>query len=685
MTVVHVLAVTATIVLITVYANNASLSPGPTEINALLITSKVYEILIIASLSDILLYRIRSRMQSPHGVPLGFLTSPFQLTSVPYLFSRQFRKTSAASCSRDNRGDHMLRAFIIYVVILALATGPSASIVMLPRLNWWPLPEPGPNAGGRSSGMANLVLVNATMASLYPSLISLAWLNASSPQDQLSCPSAAASQIINNLPQVLSSDDVKESLFNYTIGDRDHTREINLGWQFGDSGVAADEALVYATSTLDVVSRDLHFRGNKFWQQLHLPVKIVLNPTWFSIEWKNRGSPRLKPDDPHDVNNVQYMSSAASQWKQPAVAVHCAQGMNNGNSVQASFSLDGPFSPPLGPLKTFSLPYPSTWTPANQAMLSFIDFSGQRMIPPVNASAAFVSQSAIANSTIICLAAARWAAAEIWISKPTENSAKSNFAVDPPAVSKGFSDLSDRISMPVDWANSLNTAETSTNATAAEGAGAFDRLHDLCEKHKPTRCLAVGFSLYLTDALSRYHHSLDIYNCTGNLGDFSRRLKCMATGGPRESDSLVDQRTTEIDPMDIEQYTGITVLYSSYRYGFGIPGVMESIPWVVLQLHLMLVVAYLAERCIRGRRAGGTVAGDDWSDVGELVAVAFRVKMPGASVPREAAPTETATHTHGERRTRDTWRMRAFMHVDRVDGRPSEIILRPLDNTRERK
>ncbi|KAK3333945.1 hypothetical protein B0T19DRAFT_419611 [Cercophora scortea] len=281
------------------------------------------------------------------------------------------------------------------------------------------------------------------------------------------------------------------------------------------------------------------------------------------------------------------------------------------------------------------------------------------MIPPVNASAAFISQSGATNSTIICLAAARWAATDTWISKPVENSAQSSLAVDPSAAKNGFSDLSDRISLPADWADRLNTAASSTNATAKE-PGALDRLHDLCEKHKPTRCLAIAFSLYLTDVLSRYHHSLDIYNCTGRLGDFSHRLKCLERSDPRKTDSPADQRTIEINPMDIEQYTGITVTYSSYRYAYGMLGAMESIAWVVLQLHLMLVVAYVAERCIRGRKPSGAVAGDDWSDVGELVALAIRAKPPGASaVLRGVIRTETGNVD------------------DKIDGRLSpDIILR---------
>ena len=78
------------------------------------------------SLSAMLLHFIKRGVNSEHGIPLGFLSANFQLTSITYFFRKEFRG---------------LRGYYIAVFLglfgLAMLSGPSSAITMIPRLQFW--------------------------------------------------------------------------------------------------------------------------------------------------------------------------------------------------------------------------------------------------------------------------------------------------------------------------------------------------------------------------------------------------------------------------------------------------------------------------------------------------------------------------------------------------------------------
>ncbi|KAH7139938.1 hypothetical protein B0J13DRAFT_448056 [Dactylonectria estremocensis] len=138
----HFPAVVVTTTLLALYARNIHLGqshPTAEELSALQFAAKAHESLILISLTDILLQRIHYGLLCKNGVPLGFLSSPFNIGfSLRYLVSREF--WSAMLSPTSNGGFHSATAALVLVfALVSLAAGPSSAIAMIPRYGWWQL------------------------------------------------------------------------------------------------------------------------------------------------------------------------------------------------------------------------------------------------------------------------------------------------------------------------------------------------------------------------------------------------------------------------------------------------------------------------------------------------------------------------------------------------------------------
>ncbi len=104
--------------------------------------AKGHEILIVASLSALVLHKIRYELCVSDGVPLGLVAAGYQLSSVAYLWSFEFWGgiTSRPVSARVSQWPPLW--FVIgFAVFLSAVAGPSSAIAMIPRLNWWDVPE----------------------------------------------------------------------------------------------------------------------------------------------------------------------------------------------------------------------------------------------------------------------------------------------------------------------------------------------------------------------------------------------------------------------------------------------------------------------------------------------------------------------------------------------------------------
>ena len=104
--------------------------------------AKGHEILIVASLSAIILHRIRYELCVSDGVPLGLVTAGYQLNSVAYLWGPEFWGSIISRPISDGVSQSPPLWFMIgAAVFLSAVAGPSSAIAMIPRLDWWDVPK----------------------------------------------------------------------------------------------------------------------------------------------------------------------------------------------------------------------------------------------------------------------------------------------------------------------------------------------------------------------------------------------------------------------------------------------------------------------------------------------------------------------------------------------------------------
>lgn len=146
---IHIIPVLVTLTLIAMsamtlyYSDLDAFSTQDVALQAFQFAVKAHEILITISITDIVLHRVRWDLLVLGEMPFGFLTSAYQLSRVEYLFSYQF--WGAAWRLRKGPG-HLRRLSLGLLIMLAcaltLTVGPSSGVLMIPKLNWWPLEWP---------------------------------------------------------------------------------------------------------------------------------------------------------------------------------------------------------------------------------------------------------------------------------------------------------------------------------------------------------------------------------------------------------------------------------------------------------------------------------------------------------------------------------------------------------------
>lgn len=115
--------------------------------------------IVVASLSYIALYHVRYELCLAKGIPLDYLTVPFQLSSLFLLFRPQFWK---AFIQKTNTRRHVVLAVgLIVAMLLQALAAPASAVLIVPQLQWW---QPA-NAMGQTSGFS---YINSSYERLWP-------------------------------------------------------------------------------------------------------------------------------------------------------------------------------------------------------------------------------------------------------------------------------------------------------------------------------------------------------------------------------------------------------------------------------------------------------------------------------------------------------------------------------------
>lgn len=118
------------------------------------IVAKAHEILIQASITAIIFSAIRRDLALGSRLPFGLLFSGLQVSQISYLWSVEFWGAMKANFQRPLR-KVVLFALVTGGIILAVTSGPSSAVLLIPRLQSWP--------AGRTH-----VWVNATVDQIWP-------------------------------------------------------------------------------------------------------------------------------------------------------------------------------------------------------------------------------------------------------------------------------------------------------------------------------------------------------------------------------------------------------------------------------------------------------------------------------------------------------------------------------------
>ena len=128
---------------------------APINTALLQLAAKIQELLIIASLTALVTHYLRKEMLSGQGVPLGMIGGGFLFSSLRYFWSPDFwGSLKAQACAR-----YRLSSLLTVSGLLAATVGPSAAILLIPRIRDW-------NAGGAS------VFILGTTNDLWPTSLS---------------------------------------------------------------------------------------------------------------------------------------------------------------------------------------------------------------------------------------------------------------------------------------------------------------------------------------------------------------------------------------------------------------------------------------------------------------------------------------------------------------------------------
>ncbi|CZR55611.1 uncharacterized protein PAC_05499 [Phialocephala subalpina] len=583
-------------------------------LNSLQFAAQLHTSLIALSLSAMLLFYVQKSLRGEKGAPLGFLSSNFQLHSLGYLFSKEFR----------NLGWRYICVFLLPFA-LAMLAGPSSAITMLPRLQFWSLD----NFWVGKGHMDFHVYVAANETTLWPSTLTSAnfptqcsGANASLLDE---CPSSgirywlqhddlfiiyggSGPQVINkSLEETTPLGGPSGNFLRYMVGQT--------------SFVNRYDQSVYLTSTLSkFLAKSLVSFGN-------VMQAVGIGNSVFGY---NDGYPTIQESEA-DTLLARYDLSFISGGKtiatrKPVVEVECA-GAPPENTTLALLH-DRMVWPPWtsDPIASAeweinTSDYATLAQDLNSTVVnsSFVDVSQFGSVAPSLAAVFASPLISVAGgrsnrSWYTCTIDARWmptntfwdsssGTAAVFDSNPNPNAAVTvdseqsglhPYALDMVSIDTSFADI-----LTVPWVDSLIdptptnrtildtlgqkcfNSNTHINATSGVRLSNYDNMNML-------NCLNVALSIYIADAMSRAQDSLPIYFVAeGNIPTFSSQY-CpsdifyiqdlfASDVGSTCTDAVAGgygqiKGVTKQDLQDSTRFTEMSFDASRWGYGYGFEG-----------------------------------------------------------------------------------------------------------------
>ena len=618
-----------------------------TKLEALQFAAKLYEVLFCASLASTALYLLRRALWSSEGVSLGSLVTSYGFNDVSVLLSPAFWGGFVMAMRPCQQPRHFaLMIFLVLSIFMAAVAGPSAAIILIPQLDWWPQ-----SYNATYQNEPDIHFLNLSTTSLWPPSLNKSHLpdvNCLAPtavQNPL-CPAGGYPSIFEQTRTAYA-----DSLNISMPADNEFRVQFSRPVIGQYSFISDDSYAIIATTPSQEVADSL-------WDSTYS----------VSLPWEN---PRITITD-----------LSGHGLLKPVVQVEC-QTYNTTNleieSVQ--FPYLGFLTPPFPQVNQDSIysNFPNiyqgqNWTVSvasianvtdledhmqnDSLYFTWVDLSQYDLRPSI-AAAIFIPScdGSIPVSLAACSVDARWLPTDMWINPTQSESVFDSYPSPLDFVnSLAGEDLEPRpIDIGIDWANSLNLnlSESSTLMESLLQLGSVNA----CESNNtpsPTYYFEENLALALADGLARV-------GCGSNLSLVGLHGGTGGLYGP--AGEVYD---SDLAPAlaAVSNWTRVDMAFSRYGYGYGMNTITKKFAAAVLLLQAVIALATVVALALSKRISSS------WSSVGELLALAIN-----------SNPTPRLQNTGAGVSRLDTWKEQVMVRV--ADGRQLQLIFEGDGKLRE--
>lgn len=179
------------------------------KLAALQFGAKIHELLMLASLGEVLFTWLRKELAFGDGIPLGAVFAGLQFTSLSTLWAPEFWGTvfDAYAQGKGRRARKWyLICLIVVCTLLGVSVGPSTANLMRPRLDYWP-------AGGTKFWL------NVTSDEIHPKTVAGSTVDASCAEDRgdATCPygdyETVAQEYFSFFPKLKAQGDMPDYVY----------------------------------------------------------------------------------------------------------------------------------------------------------------------------------------------------------------------------------------------------------------------------------------------------------------------------------------------------------------------------------------------------------------------------------------------------------------------------------------
>ncbi|ESU15777.1 hypothetical protein FGSG_09236 [Fusarium graminearum PH-1] len=442
------------------------------QLSYLQFAAKGHETLILVSLADILMHRIRyTLLQDKGGVPLGFLSSSFIIGSpISYLFSLELWAPLLRPVTKAKRTSIYIQLtgiLIVISIILSAAVAPLSAIAIIPRSGLWRIPVPMEEKGFFIYSYRPLWKTDLSQSIYYHN----------------------------------EGDNLDEALLQLrsTMAELAQRQPPSYTWRISNSSFIARERTISITANpikehpLAIATTPMKILRDSpevVWEDM--PVDILtriqqkLPGDRFESEWDLPGANFTVAEKWKRLRQA-----PTSRWKQPIVAVECAYGtetetntptfMFNSNITNNKVTLD------LAQEKEKNDPY---------SKFLFLELPDSRTSPAI----LFLHSQ---KTLELCRIFSRWIETDTWL-EHGESVYRTHLDAPLSDVQVHFGQSTDLIKIGKDWLNSTsrNINDLPREESSSPENSSYQSIMDFCDTVGTKDCYPVSLAAFMAYVLS---------------------------------------------------------------------------------------------------------------------------------------------------------------------------------------